>query len=97
MSSTIQQLLTITIVEDQNGNSDSKLIKTAPSETILESLEKNAVIVQYHCRDGFCGACRSKLIDGHVEYTSDPLAFIDDDEFLPCCTKATTDIKIEIS
>lgn len=89
-------LITITIVDRNDNSGGINVIETSASETLLEALERNKVVVQYHCRDGFCGACRSKLISGEVEYTTDPLAFINDDEFLPCCTKPKTDITIDI-
>ncbi|GAC12881.1 class I ribonucleotide reductase maintenance protein YfaE [Aliiglaciecola lipolytica] len=76
--------------------SDHEPIHTDPSDTILESLEKHQIEVHYHCREGFCGACRSKLICGEIDYTTDPLAYIDDDEFLPCCSVALGDIKIKL-
>ncbi|MFA3792265.1 class I ribonucleotide reductase maintenance protein YfaE [Aliiglaciecola sp. SL4] len=75
---------------------DHKPINTNTSDTILESLEQQNVEVHYHCREGFCGACRSKLICGEVDYTTDPLAYIDDDEFLPCCCIALGDIEIKL-
>jgi ferredoxin len=55
--------------------------------SILDSLEIAGVSIQSHCRSGFCGACRTKLIEGEVEYTTEPLAYIEDDEVLPCCCK----------
>jgi ferredoxin len=69
---------------------------SSSKETILEDLEENKITIEYHCREGFCGACRCKLISGEVDYTLDPLAFIDDDEILPCCTVPLSDITIEI-
>lgn len=64
--------------------------------TLLETLEQNSLQVHYHCREGFCGACRTKLNSGEVEYTTDPLAFIDDDEILPCCCIPVTNIDITL-
>nr|WP_026374974.1 class I ribonucleotide reductase maintenance protein YfaE [Aestuariibacter salexigens] len=64
-------------------------------KTVLEVLESHDVEVHYHCREGFCGACRTKLIEGDVRYTTDPLAFIDDDEVLPCCCVPTSNIKLQ--
>ncbi|MCF2947019.1 class I ribonucleotide reductase maintenance protein YfaE [Paraglaciecola aquimarina] len=64
-------------------------------DTILQSIERKEVEVQSHCRDGFCGACRCKLKSGQVEYKVDPLAFINDDEILTCCTIPITNIEIE--
>lgn len=64
--------------------------------TLLESLEAAGLDVHFHCRQGFCGACRTKLLEGEVEYKIDPLAFIDDDEILPCCCYPTANIKVKI-
>jgi ferredoxin len=76
---------------------EHKAVQHLPNNTLLETIEQNDVEIQYHCREGYCGACRSKLISGEVEYTTDPLAFIDDDEILPCCCIPISDIDIEIS
>jgi ferredoxin len=71
-------------------------IPSVPQKTILESLEARNIQATFHCRDGFCGACRCKLLSGEVDYTVDPLAFIDDDEILPCCSVPLSDITIEM-
>lgn len=63
---------------------------------LLKHIEDQGIEVHYHCREGYCGACRTKLIQGEVEYITDPLAFIDDDEILPCCCKPTSDIHIQL-
>ncbi|WP_414830779.1 class I ribonucleotide reductase maintenance protein YfaE [Alteromonas sp. H39] len=67
-----------------------------PAKTLLESLEAENIPVHYHCREGFCGACRTKIIEGEVDYTTDPLAFIDDDEILPCCCVPLSSLKIKV-
>lgn len=68
-----------------------------PKQTLLECLETADVEVHYHCRDGFCGACRVKLIQGDVNYPQgEPLAFVGENEILPCCCVPTTDITIDI-
>ncbi len=72
-------------------------VQHSPNNTLLETIEQNKIEIQYHCREGYCGACRSKLISGKVEYTTDPLAFIDDDEILPCCCIPASNIEIELS
>ena len=73
-----------------------KTVQHSPNNTLLETIEQNKIEIQYHCREGYCGACRSKLISGKVEYTTDPLAFIDDDEILPCCCIPASNIEIEL-
>ncbi|QBG34574.1 class I ribonucleotide reductase maintenance protein YfaE [Litorilituus sediminis] len=66
-------------------------------ETLLECLESADIEVHYHCRDGFCGACRVTLTSGQVAYPKgEPLAFIADGEILPCCCMPITDISIEV-
>ncbi|APD90076.1 FeS-binding protein [Alteromonas mediterranea] len=75
---------------------DVGVIHTPSDKTILSALEAAGVNIHYHCREGFCGACRTKLIEGEVEYTTDPLAFIDDDEILPCCCVAKCPLKIKV-
>ncbi len=65
-------------------------------DTLLDDLEAHNIAIEYHCREGFCGACRCKIISGEVDYTTDPLAFIDDDEILPCCTVALSDVTLDI-
>ncbi|MBU2882356.1 2Fe-2S ferredoxin-like protein [Psychrosphaera sp. B3R10] len=65
-------------------------------KTLLTSLLNQKLDVLYHCREGFCGACRCKLKSGTVEYINEPLAFVRKGEILTCCSKPTTDIEIEI-
>ena len=65
-------------------------------KNILNSLDREDIESHYHCRDGYCGACRCKLVKGAVEYPMQPLAYIRDDEILTCCSKPTTDIEIDI-
>jgi ferredoxin len=72
-------------------------IKQEPDKTLLENLESSNIDMHSHCREGFCGTCRTRLVSGEVEYTIDPLAYIDDDEILPCCCRAISNIVIEIS
>lgn len=77
--------------------SEKVTITSQANKTLLETLESHNIDVQFHCREGFCGACRTKILSGEVDYTTDPLAFIDDDEILPCCCKPISDITIKIA
>ena len=66
-------------------------------KTLLNCLEKADVEVHYHCRDGFCGACRVTLVSGEIEYPNgEPLAFVGDNEILPCCCIPVSDITLNI-
>lgn len=62
---------------------------------LLDYLEAKELTVHYHCRDGYCGACRTVLIEGQVCYPKEPLAFIRRGEILPCCCIPHTDLIIE--
>lgn len=63
---------------------------------LLEVLELHGVAVEYQCRSGYCGACRLTLLKGKVAYCQQPLAFINNDEILPCCCMPLMDIELEI-
>ncbi|OED49953.1 (Fe-S)-binding protein [Endozoicomonas sp. (ex Bugula neritina AB1)] len=63
---------------------------------LLEALESQNIEVEYQCREGFCGSCQVQLIEGEVEYDSEPIAFIPDGKILPCCCRAQTDLTIHI-
>ena len=77
---------------------NDKQISYSPDEkTLLNCLESNEVDVHYHCRDGFCGACRVTLNKGQVKYPNgEPLAYVGDNEILPCCCIPTSNIQITL-
>ena len=77
-----------------SGTSAIAFDGTAP--TLLTALEQHKLQVNFHCRQGYCGACRCKLVQGEVQYLNEPLAFVRKGEFLPCCSIPLTDIEIEI-
>lgn len=64
-------------------------------KTLLENLESQAIKIEFHCRDGHCGACRCQLVSGEVEYISYPMAYIRDKDILTCCSKASQNIEIK--
>jgi len=65
------------------------------SDSLLDVLEAHQVDVHYHCRNGFCGACRTRLNSGTVEYINEPLAYVRAGDILPCCCIPTSDLDIE--
>ena len=54
-------------------------------KTLLENLEAQAISIEFHCREGHCGACRSILVSGSVTYNDFPMAYLRDNEVLLCC------------
>ena len=39
-----------------------------PEETILEAALREGLILPYGCRDGACGSCKGKLVEGSIDY-----------------------------
>lgn len=64
--------------------------------SLLEKLEQQGISPEYQCRQGYCGACRTKLIKGKVSYKEAPLAFLQPDEILLCCCVVEQDLEIEL-
>ncbi|MEY8203753.1 MAG: class I ribonucleotide reductase maintenance protein YfaE [Bermanella sp.] len=66
------------------------------ADNLLESLEAQDVQVHYECRDGYCGACRTDLIEGEVAYLQAPTAWINQGEILPCCCVPKSPLKLKL-
>ena len=66
------------------------------AHNLLESLEAQGVDMHYQCREGYCGSCRVKLLQGAVHYTLEPMAWLNDGEILTCCSVPKTDLKIQL-
>lgn len=76
---------------------DHQLTFEPSHKTILECTEAANVEIHYHCRDGYCGACRVTLEQGQVCYPNgEPLAYVGDNEVLPCCCIPTSNITITV-
>ncbi|MDF4310624.1 class I ribonucleotide reductase maintenance protein YfaE, partial [Vibrio parahaemolyticus] len=68
----------------------------ASNNVLLEQIENKGLTVETHCRSGFCGMCRVRLLKGQVAYDEIPVAFVKEGEVLVCCAKAKTDVTLEI-
>ncbi|WP_338892336.1 class I ribonucleotide reductase maintenance protein YfaE [Aeromonas rivipollensis] len=67
-----------------------------PDESVLETLERHGHHVEFQCRSGYCGACRTPLLAGKVHYAAVPLAFVSQGECLPCCCQPVGAIRLDI-
>jgi len=85
-----------TVKVRRNQQVESEFTFSDADSTLLNALQKNNVDVLYHCREGFCGACRCQLKQGEVNYINEPLAFVRRGEILTCCSKPAGDIEIEL-
>lgn len=62
-----------------------------PDQTILEKLEAKGEAPSYHCRDGYCGACRVTVLSGQAEHFDSPLGVYDEEtQVLACISKLKT-------
>ena len=73
---------------------DGQIYKLDLEKTLLENLEPQAVFVEFHCRDGHCGACRKIIKSGEINYTNFPMAYLKEGEILLCCSKSKENVEI---
>lgn len=70
----------------------------SPDKTILEASEEAGVNIDYSCRVGTCGICKTKLLSGKVTMDVEE-ALSDEDKaaniILACQAKATEDVAVE--
>jgi ferredoxin-NADP reductase len=43
-------------------------VQVGAEETLLSALQRADVWPPYSCRQGFCGTCRTRVLDGHVDH-----------------------------
>lgn len=71
-----------------------------PHQTILEAALESGIVLPYSCRDGVCGVCKGRVVEGSVDHGKYLDSALMDAEkaagmALFCCAKATTDLVIE--
>ena len=70
--------------------------KLSSNESLLDGLLRTGHQIEYQCRNGYCGACRCKLVSGEVSYPTLPLAFIPAGEVLTCCGKPESTLVLDL-
>ena len=61
---------------------------------LLDFIESKGIEIHSVCRQGFCGACRCKLIKGYVDVNENAIGYVSDGEFLACSSRPIGDIEI---
>jgi ferredoxin len=73
-------------------------IGSSPTQTLLETAEANGIAIPFGCRQGNCGTCMTRLLQGNVrmgrhEALNDELrlkGFV-----LPCVSRPLNDVTLE--
>ncbi len=70
------------------------------NEVVLDAAIRHGLSLQYGCRNGVCGACVGKVVEGKIGYENGLPGAISEAEdavgqALLCCAKAKTDLVIE--
>ncbi len=69
-------------------------------ETVLDAALRQGVNLRYGCRNGACGACKGKILQGNVSYDEPPIALEDSDVeqnlALFCEAKPDSELVIEV-
>jgi len=69
-------------------------------ETVLQGAMRNGIVLPYGCRNGACGACKGRILEGAVDYGQYAAHILTDFEkksgfALFCQAKPLTDVTIE--
>ena len=77
-----------------------KQFQADAGECILDAALRHSVILPYGCKNGACGSCKARVIDGQVAQGAHHAAALRDAEAtrgfaLMCCASALSDLTIE--
>lgn len=75
--------------------------ETEGDESILDAALRSGYAFPYGCRNGACGACKGKVVEGSVDYGDDePMAITDEEQAegqaLFCIARPQGDVAIEV-
>ncbi|MFN5569916.1 MAG: 2Fe-2S iron-sulfur cluster-binding protein, partial [Bradyrhizobium sp.] len=75
-----------------------KVVALPPDKTVLEVAESNGVSIDYACRVGVCGTCKTKLLEGQVTMEVDDALTPEDKSnniILACQAKSVGNLVVE--
>jgi hypothetical protein len=87
------------VVYHQGDASEARTTRWEPEEaqSLLELAEANELNPSFGCRNGTCGLCSAKLVQGEVVYSKKSSVEIAEGEALLCCSYPHGDVEIELS
>lgn len=75
---------------------DGERFTATAAETLLAAAQRAGWLVRFGCRNGNCGACAARLLDGQVEPTG-PQRGAGADEILLCRCQARSDLILDLA
>ena len=77
-----------------------KQFSVEPDETILEAGLRQAVVLPYGCKNGACGSCKAKIVEGLIEQGPHQVNALKPEDAaggfaLLCCAKPASDLVVE--
>ncbi len=66
------------------------------SENLLDFAESQGLAPNFECRDGICGTCACRKLNGDVSYAEEPLDSPEDGHVLLCCSVPKGDVTLDI-
>jgi CDP-4-dehydro-6-deoxyglucose reductase len=71
-----------------------------PDETVLEAGLRQGVVLPYGCKNGACGSCKARVVEGRIEQGPHQKSALRDEEAaagqaLLCCARPVTDVVVE--
>ncbi|CAN7720115.1 CDP-6-deoxy-delta-3,4-glucoseen reductase [Variovorax paradoxus] len=78
-----------------------RTFEATSEETILEAALRQGLLLAHSCRNGACGTCKTRMVEGEVNYRVQPAALTAEDAAsgyaLPCQARARTAVALECS
>src|SRR6476659_9895559 len=70
-------------------------------ETVLQAAMRADLMIPYGCRDGACGTCKGRILDGNVDFGAHQPSTLTEDEkrkglALFCVARPRSDLVIEV-
>ncbi len=66
------------------------------AESLLAFAEDQGLSPEFSCRAGICSTCRTRLVDGEIDYFEDPLDEPPAGEVLICCARPRGSVSLDL-
>jgi ferredoxin len=78
--------------------SSGATVRVGAAETLLGALRREGVTTPYSCQQGFCGTCRTRVLDGEVDHRDTLLTIPERDGgmMLVCISRAAPGARLTL-